>query len=168
MRPFLVASSILVIDMVSKLFTHLNIPVMNQETLWFPFGGISVFHNLLGGINFSISHATNKGMAWGLLPQYQEVLLALRIICIIALALYVIFFNKTQSYTLPFSLVIAGAVGNILDYFFYGHVVDMFFFSFWGYSYPVFNIADASIFIGVFWLLGTSIFSSKHECDEMG
>jgi signal peptidase II len=47
------------------------------------------------------------------------------------------------------SLVLTGALGNILDYFLYGHVVDLFRFSFRGYSFPVFNCADVWIFLGV-------------------
>ena len=50
-----------------------------------------------------------------------------------------------------------GALCNILDYFFYGHVIDMLHFVFWGYDYPVFNVADSFICIGVFWLFFASL-----------
>jgi signal peptidase II len=46
-------------------------------------------------------------------------------------------------------LIATGAIGNILDYFIYGHVVDVFYFVFWGYSFPVFNVADSIIFCGI-------------------
>jgi signal peptidase II len=50
-------------------------------------------------------------------------------------------------------MILAGAVGNVFDCIVYGHVIDMFCFIFWGYIYPVFNIADAAIFCGILMLL---------------
>ncbi|MEK7340156.1 MAG: signal peptidase II, partial [Verrucomicrobiota bacterium] len=50
-------------------------------------------------------------------------------------------------------MVLAGAVGNVFDCIIYGHVIDMFCFIFWGYIYPVFNIADAAIFCGILMML---------------
>ena len=60
-------------------------------------------------------------------------------------------------------MVAAGALGNVLDIFLYGHVVDMFYFVFWGWSYPVFNLADASIFIGIATLAIVSLFFQKRK-----
>ncbi|MFI5335094.1 MAG: signal peptidase II [Chlamydiales bacterium] len=41
-------------------------------------------------------------------------------------------------------------------------MIDMFHLFFWGYSYPVFNIADASIFLGIVWLLFQSFVRKKN------
>jgi signal peptidase II len=60
-------------------------------------------------------------------------------------------------------LIIAGGIGNILDYFIYGHVVDMFHFILWGYSFPVFNVADASIFMGIVSLLWMSWKNARRQ-----
>ena len=49
--------------------------------------------------------------------------------------------------------ILAGAIGNVLDSYIYGHVIDMFHFVFWGRSYGIFNFADAMIFLGGFGLL---------------
>lgn len=51
------------------------------------------------------------------------------------------------------SLIMGGATGNLIDYFRFGYVIDMFHFTFWGYSFPVFNFADAAISIGALCLL---------------
>jgi signal peptidase II len=87
-----------------------------------------------------------------MLSDFQPYLLALRIVLVLALLAYVMFFNADNRRRLPLVLIIAGAFGNILDYFIYGHVIDMFHFILWGYDYPIFNIADSSIFIGIIWL----------------
>jgi Lipoprotein signal peptidase len=45
-------------------------------------------------------------------------------------------------------LIVTGAIGNAFDYWRYGHVIDFLHFTFWGSSFPVFNLADAYITLG--------------------
>ena len=118
-------------------------------------------HHLLG-IDFSIVHVSNRGAAWGMLPSYQISLLLLRIALIIGMSVYLLFFNRNGYQTLPLTLVIAGASGNVVDTMSYGHVIDMFHFVFWGYDFPAFNIADSAICIGISWLFLLS-FSTRHR-----
>lgn len=150
---FLVAifSSILAIDVITKWLTQAFLPLMQRHMLPFPFGGFGIFEDFLG-INFSITHQTNTGAAWGLFPDAHQTLLYVRLAVIVILALYLILFNKNSNSQVPFIFIISGAMGNVLDSLFYGHVIDMFFFQFWGYDFPVFNIADSFIFLGVAWL----------------
>lgn len=143
---------ILLIDAGTKWATQKWIPVMNGDHYWYPYGGIGVFRDFLG-IQFSIVHVTNKGAAWSAFSDYQSILVGLRVALIAGMVVYIAFFNKNKAIILPFTLILAGAVGNIIDYYVYGHVVDMLYFNFWGYSYPVFNIADSAVTIGVFWIL---------------
>ena len=65
-------------------------------------------------------------------------------------------------------LVLAGAVGNMLDRVFRGYVVDFFEFTF--FSWPVFNVADIAICIGVgLFVLSTLLRpSGKKEEPESG
>ncbi|CDZ79999.1 Lipoprotein signal peptidase [Candidatus Rubidus massiliensis] len=133
---------------------------MDSRFPFYPYGGIAIFKNFLG-IEFSISHATNKGAAWGLFANFQQLLLYFRIVLIAGLIAYIIEFNKKVNNTVPLSIIAAGAVGNVIDYFLYGHVVDMFHFILWGYDFPVFNIADSCIFIGICWLIVNSWIEEK-------
>lgn len=119
---------------------------------FYPYGGIPVFKSFLG-IDFSIVHQINTGAAWGMFSNFQDYLLFFRVITIGIILSYLVFFNKTPLRRFPLLLILSGAIGNVADYFIYGHVVDMFYFNFWGYSYPVFNIADSAIFCGVAMLL---------------
>jgi signal peptidase II len=139
---------VFIADYVTKFLTNAYLPLMRPNWLWYPYGGIGVFKNFFG-IEFSISHQINRGAAWGALADYQLPLLYLRIILVLTLIIYALFFNKRHERTIPIALIITGAVGNILDYFIYGHVVDMLHFVLWGYDFPVFNLADTSIFIGI-------------------
>ncbi|MFW2330707.1 MAG: signal peptidase II, partial [Nitrospinota bacterium] len=60
-------------------------------------------------------------------------------------------------------LIIAGALGNLISRLSYGYVVDMFSFYINGYSWPAFNIADASISIGATLIILTLIFFTDRE-----
>lgn len=151
---------ILLLDQVSKGLVYTYLPVIDSALYWYPYGGIGIFHNF-AGIEFSINHMTNTGAAWGLLGNHQLPLIFLRIGLIAALCSYLFYFNRHSAWQFPFILIIAGAIGNVLDYFIYGHVVDMLHFVLWGYDFPVFNLADSSISIGIFLLFFLSWFDSK-------
>ncbi|HUD01149.1 MAG TPA: signal peptidase II [Rhabdochlamydiaceae bacterium] len=147
-----VALSILALDFVSKGMVNFYVQPIEHAPIFFPFGGISVFQDFFG-IDFCIHHVTNRGAAWGIGSGLQDALLFVRIAVVLGLIVYLRFSSKAYQYRYPLAMIVAGGLGNILDYFIYGHVIDMFHFFFWGYSYPVFNIADSSIFLGIIWLL---------------
>lgn len=134
-----IALLILGADMLTK---YLTLQHVSQ------FHPISVFENFLG-IDAMIAHVHNKGAAWGVLADKQMHLLIVRLFIAVALLAHLLFFNKLHHRKLPLTLIITGAVGNIVDNFIYGAVVDMIKFVFWGYHFPVFNIADMAIFFGV-------------------
>lgn len=158
--PAYIGLFVFLADFLSKAFTNAYLPLMKYGWLWYPYGGIGVFKNFLG-IEFSLSHQINHGAAWGLFADYQMPLLYLRMGLIVLLFIYALFLNKRSSWNIPLALIIAGATGNVLDYFIYGHVVDMLHFVLWGYDFPVFNIADSAIFIGITSLLLLSSLEKK-------
>lgn len=147
------------LDQLTKIFTHSYLPIMNGFPSY-PYGGIGVFKNFFG-IEFSISHQVNRGAAWGMFADYQIPLLYLRIALIIGLLAYLLFFNRYQNWVFPFTLIIAGALSNVLDFFLYGHVIDMLHFVLWNYDFPVFNLADSAIFIGISLLFLISTIEKK-------
>ncbi len=139
---------VLLMDQVTKGLVYAYLPVLDSSLHWYPYGGIGIFKNFIG-LEFSINHMTNTGAAWGVLGNYQLPLIILRIGLIIGLCYYLICCNRETSWQIPLVLIIAGALGNVLDFFIYGHVVDMFHFVLWGYDFPVFNVADSAISIGI-------------------
>lgn len=143
--------AVFLLDFATKFLTDKYLPVIGIFSWSYPYGGVGIFENLFG-IEFSISHATNKGAAWGVGSDFQVPLLVLRVGLIIGLLIYLVKYNHSKAQEIPIALILAGAIGNVLDYFIYGHVVDMLHFVFWGHSFPIFNIADSAIFIGMCWL----------------
>lgn len=158
--PLLIAVFVLVSDFISKQLTHEYLPLMRSYHLWYPYGGIGVFKDFFG-IEFSLSHQINRGAAWGMLSDFQMPLLYARIALICILVAYVLWWNTHIEWRIPLVLVTSGALGNVIDYYLYGHVIDMFHFVLWGYDFPVFNIADNAIFVGIVWILATSFFEKK-------
>lgn len=161
----LLALFILLLDQGSKYLVHLYIPPMVHEAQWYPYNGIGLFENLFG-VEFSLVHATNTGAAWGLFSDFQNYLVAFRVVFITVLFLYLVRYNKNPALKIPLTLIIAGAIGNIVDYVVYGHVIDMFHFVFWNHHYPVFNIADSAICAGVGLIILMALFNQKTLSDE--
>ncbi len=145
------------IDAASKYWVDQHLIPIRYAPPLYPFGGIGVFQNFLG-IDFCINKASNTGGAWSLFSDYPKALLTARIGIILTLFCYTIFFNKERERDLPFMLILTGAAANIADFFIYGSVVDMFHFILWGYSFPVFNVADMLIFFGVSSILIQELF----------
>ncbi|MBA3816785.1 MAG: signal peptidase II [Parachlamydiaceae bacterium] len=155
--PLFIGIFVFALDFFSKFFTNMYLPVMHRYAFWYPYGGIGVFKDFFG-IEFSLSHQINYGAAWGMFSDYQIHLMYFRIFLLIALIIYAFFFNKHAGWRIPLTLIIVGALGNVVDFFIYGHVVDMLHFVLWGYDFPVFNIADSAIFLGITSLILLSAF----------
>jgi signal peptidase II len=103
---------------------------------------------LFGVIDLWIELVYNSGAAWGTLSEYSSYLVVARIL-ITAFVLYQCILSATVYRRAAFSLVLAGAMGNLSDTFLYQKVVDMIHFTFFGQSFGIFNVADASIFLGI-------------------
>jgi len=95
------------------------------------------------------------------LASFQEYLLYVRLLIIAGLLTYVVFGKMAYFKRFSLAFIATGAIGNVIDYFAYGHVVDMFYFVLWGYSYPVFNVADSLIFSGICLLFLHSFLEKK-------
>lgn len=117
----------------------------------YPFGGIGLFSDFLG-ISFSLNYVVNTGAVCGIFPDHPGLLFGCRVAIILGLIGYLVVFNKKRQGTFPLWLIVTGATGNAIDFGLYGHVIDFFHFNFWGYSFPVFNIADSYITLSVLYL----------------
>jgi signal peptidase II len=157
--------ALLAFDQGIKAYIVDHIIPMQWSISIYPYGGIPVFQDW-HGIDFSLNYAMNKGAAWGAFSSFSSALLYMRFLIIGALLSYLLFSKATFWKKLFLSLITTGAIGNVVDFFVYGHVVDMFHFCFWGYSFPVFNVADSAIFCGVAALLFQNVKGEKVAHDR--
>jgi signal peptidase II len=100
----------------------------------------------------------NTGIAFGLFQNNPMLLTYLISFCVLLLALYSIRIRKESKIEqLAFALILGGAVGNLIDRVRLGWVVDFIDFRIW----PVFNIADSGITIGVVLLAWKLLFHPR-------
>lgn len=113
---------------------------------------------------FELSYLENTGMAWGILAGARWLFLVGT-----TLILFLIFYAllkapMTKRY-IPMRVVLtvlsAGAVGNLIDRFFHGYVVD--FFSFCLINFPIFNVADCYVVISGILFVLMFLFYYKEE-----
>ncbi len=133
---------LLALDIATKIIAMHWIPQLSYGP--YPFGGIGLFS--LGGITCSFNYIVNSGAAWGIFAGHAGLLFFFRSLIILGL-----FFWAPKRF--PTWLVLTGAIGNAIDYCLYGHVIDFIHFTFWGSSFPIFNVADSCISIGLLCLL---------------
>ena len=133
--------SIVALDQVTKL-AILGIDVVDI----YPEMEITSFLNLV--------LVQNKGISFGLFSRY-EIGWLISILTIGIVVVLFIWMRKLERaiLALPFSLIIGGAIGNLIDRLNYGFVVDFIDFHFFGWHWPAFNIADSAITVGVIFLL---------------
>lgn len=139
------------LDVISKILALHYVPSMLPKVFGYPYGGISIFECF--GVSFSLNTVVNTGAACGIFQGHSGILFLLRAFIIMALIFYLLFFNKGKTPAFPLWVIVTGAIGNGVDYLVYGHVIDFLHFCFWGSSFPIFNLADSYITIGVATLL---------------
>jgi signal peptidase II len=179
LKYFGISLLIIIIDQAVKMLVHYEMDFGTP-------GQIKVL-----GDWFKLHYTTNPGMAFGMQlgTEYGKMILtSFRLIAMFGISYYLYYLIKKRvhsGYIFCISMILGGAVGNLIDSVFYGvwlnnapynsptpwfhgQVVDMFYFDIWegfipewvpvwGGSYtalwPIFNIADASIFVGVLIIL---------------
>lgn len=102
---------------------------------------------------FNLTHVRNKGAAFGILSDLPDFWRSAFFITvtIVAVAMIAALIRKTHKRLLvsAFSLIAAGAVGNVIDRIRYGEVVDFIQWYVKSYYWPSFNVADSAITAGV-------------------
>ncbi|EGQ1630286.1 signal peptidase II [Staphylococcus pseudintermedius] len=101
-----------------------------------------------------ITSHRNNGAAWGILSGKMTFFYIITIIVLIALIVFYIKEAKNNMLMqIAISLLFSGALGNFIDRVSSGEVVDFIDTVIFGYDFPIFNVADASLTIGVVLLI---------------
>ena len=108
----------------------------------------------------------NKGFAFGLfqndLQSINNFYMIIMLVLIIFLFFYAIKINK-KIYYFAFSLIIGGAIGNLIDRFLYQAVLDFIDIHYMNYHWYVFNFADITITLGCLLIIILELFSNKNK-----
>ena len=98
---------------------------------------------------FYITPYHNPGVAWGLFSNRLIIIILITVLLGLIIYRFIFTFKQNKRNIWAFGLLIGGMTGNLLDRILFGYVRDFLDFRFWSYKYPIFNIADSAIVIGV-------------------
>lgn len=119
---------------------------------------------------FSLTSHRNKGAAWGILQDQMLFFYIITLIVVVGIIYYMEKHIKDQKMmSIAFSLILGGAIGNFIDRLFRKEVVDFLDFMIFTYDYPIFNVADMALVIGVaLVLLATFLEERKLKAENNG
>ena len=156
-RFFSISATIVLIlffDQLSKIFI-INYFQTNNSIIY-----------LTSFLNFEL--IWNNGIAFGLLSfENSKVYNFISIIILLVVLIILFVINKTKNFTVYFySMIVGGALGNLLDRVRYSSVPDFIDFHIGEFHWFIFNIADIFISIGVICLIMVEIFGQKELKNE--
>jgi signal peptidase II len=143
---------IVLLDQATKLFVQAHMALYQS---------IAVIPNY-----FDITYTLNPGAAFSMLadaPAWLRLafLLSMSTIMSIVLLVLIVRSDRVNIYSLAFAIVLGGAVGNLIDRAMRsGHVIDFLRAHYYDLNYPIFNVADSAVTIGVTLIILASFFGS--------
>lgn len=150
-RIFVVSVLVLLLDQLSKIIVSSFI-ALNEE--------IVILQNF-----FKITYLNNYGAAFSIMNFKVEFLSFISIIILLIIYRYIYSFKNNLRNNVAFGFIIGGLVGNLIDRVFLGFVRDFLAFKIFGFNFPVFNLADSFIVIGVI-LLVFAIIKGEDKINE--
>lgn len=146
---FLVAFVVLLADQASKIAVLHFLPVYSSIPIW-----KNVFH---------FTHMRNSGAAFSLFSEHTFLLTIISIVAALIISLYGLFEKEKLplSALLGLGFLLGGTLGNLIDRVLWGSVTD--FLDFQIISFPVFNLADVFIDLGMVFLIYYTFFGARVE-----
>ncbi len=146
-KIFLIAVLVLLLDQISKIIVN----ILNIKNL-------IIIKNF-----FTITLTNNYGIAWSLLQNHAYLIIFLNIIALFIIIRFMFTIKKDPITNISFGLLLGGLAGNLIDRLFLGYVRDFLAFTLFNYNFPIFNIADTCITIGVILLIITILKGEKKD-----
>ena len=144
------------VNLLPNIFLILSVVALDQVTKLAILGRdvVDIYPEMEITSFLNLVLVQNKGISFGLFSRY-EIGWLISILTIGIVVVLFIWMRKLERaiLALPFSLIIGGAIGNLIDRLNYGFVVDFIDFHFFGWHWPAFNVADSAITVGVIFLL---------------
>ena len=135
-KMYFITCIVLLLDQIVKIIVN-NCMTLYDETKIIP--------NF-----FSIYYVKNTGAAFSILENNTTFLIFLTVIFILIIHKYIKNeTNITKLSSISFGLILGGMFGNLIDRIIHAGVIDYLSFEFFSYGFPIFNIADIGITLGV-------------------
>ena len=147
---------LLVLDQGSKLCVERYVPLHYSR-------------EVIKGI-LNITHIQNPGAAFGLMADHRQSFYLFTAITLAAIGVLIYYFRRVSErdrlISVALSLIITGAVGNLIDRLRLGAVVDFLDFHYKYWHWPAFNVADAAITIGLSLLAIKLLWGGRKKSQE--
>lgn len=131
---------VILLDMVSKYIVS-KLLIVNESVM--------IIKNF-----FNITYVRNTGAAFSIFSENTFLVMVISFMIIMGIILY-ISKNKPSNKIekISYSLILGGAIGNFIDRIIYGYVRDFIEIDIFGWDYPIFNLADVFVVVGVILLV---------------
>ncbi len=155
---FIIMAQVIILDQLTKILVRLSIDLHES---------IPILANLFGD-TFLFTHVTNNGASFGMSlgsDQFNRWFFVGTAFLAVAMIVYLLYNNTHRLQVMAFGLIMGGALGNAIDRIIIGGVTDFVdvdipnILNF--YRFPIFNVADSCIFIGVVLLIIEMFFIKK-------
>lgn len=147
---YLIALVIIIVDQLTKWLVVRYMEIGEN---------IPIIHNFL-----YLSSHRNRGAAWGILEGQMYFFYIITVGVVIGLIVYLQKLPKDQPWMkLALSLMLGGAIGNFIDRVLHQEVIDFINTFIFTYDFPIFNVADSALVIGVGIILILTILEGKKE-----
>ena len=118
---------------------------------------------------FSITLIGNTGAAFSILSSNTLLLIVISVVVLNLIYFFLIKGKKLNDFEqISYGLLIGGIIGNLIDRALHMQVIDYLDFTFFGYNFPVFNLADIAIVISMVFIGIQVIKGDKNEVSSKG
>jgi len=140
----------------------------DQATKWLVLQNMPLFSRINVLPFFDLVYVRNYGAAFSFLSDqggwqrwfFTTIAIVISVVLIVMLRRQP---KSMQAANLGFSLIVAGAIGNVIDRISYGYVVDFLDFYVGSYHWPAFNVADSCIVIGAGFIIFDGFFGHRAD-----
>ncbi|MFF2595275.1 signal peptidase II [Priestia megaterium] len=145
---YLIALAVILIDQVTKW--------MIVKEMYYG-QSITVIENFL----YITSHR-NRGAAWGILQGQMWFFYLITVVVVVGLIIYIQKLKKQDKwFGIALALMLGGAIGNFIDRVIRKEVVDFVNTYIFTYDFPIFNVADSALVVGVIIMFIMTLFEGK-------
>ena len=150
----LITALVIMLDQLTKLLITRTMEVSESNP---------IINNFL-----YITYHRNSGAAFGILQGQMLLFYMVTTVAVIGIFIWLSRLNLKKDHVLAISLalILGGALGNFIDRVRYQAVVDFIHTVWWGYNFPIFNVADIALVVGaILMLLDILIFDRRKSKD---
>jgi signal peptidase II len=142
---------VIVLDQIAKLFVIRHFTYLESITV--------------NGV-FDLARLHNAGAAFSFLSEaggmQRWLFSAIAVIAAVSITLLLYKHAKETLFALALSMILGGALGNLIDRIAYGYVIDFLLFHWNEHYFPAFNLADSAITFGAGLMIWESFMEKKH------